>query len=85
MGIIDLAFREIGRRIDLLDLFGGEILDRVRRQKALCFQRRHASLAGSGDGLTVDVVGHVAGGEYARNRCRGRIWRGLDVAPLLHL
>jgi hypothetical protein len=57
----------------------------VRRQETLCFQRRHASLAGRGDGLTIDVVGHVAGGEYARNRCRGRTWLGLDVAPVFRL
>lgn len=35
-------------------------------QPALGINRGGASLAGSGNGLTIDVVGDVPGGEYAR-------------------
>ena len=41
-------------------------------------ERGHASGAGRGDGLAIDMIGHIAGGEYAgdagarslRLRCR---------------
>ena len=46
-----------------------------RRQPALGFQRRHAAEAGRGDGLAVDIVGHVAGGEDARYWSRSKTAR----------
>ena len=58
---------------------------------APCARNRSASSAamqprpGGGHRLAVDVVGHVAGGEQARHRGRGRIGRGPDVAVRLHL
>src|SRR5271168_2146838 len=36
-------------------------------------QRSHTPRARRGDGLTIDVIGHVAGGEYARYAGRRRL------------
>jgi hypothetical protein len=44
---------------------------------ALGVERRHAAGAGAGDGLTVDVVLHVTGGEHAGNAGG----RGVALAP----
>src|SRR5262245_47950598 len=57
----------------------------LQGEKALGLERRHAALAGSGYGLSIDVVGHVAGREDARHRGRRRERRGLDVARGLHV
>src|SRR5215813_7776244 len=48
-------------------------------------ERCHATLAGCGDSLTIDIVRHVAGREHARHRRCGREWRSLDVTRRLHL
>ncbi len=42
-------------------------------------------MAGGGDRLAVNIVGHVTGGEHARHRGGGRERRGFDVAGMLHL
>src|SRR5215510_2717752 len=57
----------------------------LQGEKALGLERRHAALAGSGYGLPIDVVGHVAGREDAGHRGRRRERRGLDVARGLHI
>jgi len=43
-----------------------------------------AALAGGGDGLAVDVVGDVAGGEYAGDVCKGAAVAD-EVAAIVHL
>src|SRR6267142_4333388 len=48
-------------------------------------KRGHAAEAGGGDGLAVDFVGDVAGGEHAGYRGRGRVRRHLDIARGLQL
>src|SRR5262249_20186975 len=57
----------------------------LRGEETFGFERRHAALPGGGYRLAIDVVGHIAGGEYARHRRRSRERRGLDVAAVLHL
>jgi hypothetical protein len=54
-------------------------------QEAFGFERRHASDAGGGDRLAIDIVGDVAGREHAGDRGRGRERRDLHIARRLHL
>src|SRR5437667_7451085 len=42
-------------------------------KKSLRIERRHASRTGTRDRLPVHMIGHVAGGEYARDAGRGRV------------
>ena len=42
-------------------------------QIAVGIERGHAAGAGRGDGLAVDVIGDIAGGEHARQAGRGGI------------
>jgi len=44
---------------------------RPPRPSIVRIQRRHTAGAGRGDGLAIDMVGHIARCEYARN-ARGR-------------
>src|SRR5689334_19985138 len=54
------------------------------REVVLGVDRRHAAAAGGGDGLAVERIGHVAGGEHARDRGARRAWRDLEIAALVH-
>src|SRR4051812_10161756 len=61
------------------------LLYAVVGEELLGLQRCHAAKPGGGHRLAIDVVGHVARGEQARHRCRGRIGCRPDVAVRLHL
>ncbi len=39
-------------------------------EEALGFERGHATLTGRGDGLAIDVIGHIARREQAWHRSR---------------
>src|SRR5262245_12313328 len=76
----------------LVCAFIGRSLRRDRRlglalggEETFRLERRHAALAGGGDRLPIDVIGHIACGKHAwHRRCR-RERCGLDVARALHL
>src|SRR6202521_683012 len=65
-------------------LFGGGATLGMGGEKAFRLERRHAALSGRGHGLTVDVVGDVAGRKYACHR-GGRRRCGADVARRLQV
>src|SRR5262249_29092385 len=81
--------QSIGRNF-LLSREGGNSLGRrpilgMRGQEMPGLERGHAALPGRGDRLAVDIVSHIAGGEDAGHRGRGRVRRGFDVARGLHV
>lgn len=70
-------------------LFGCNCGGHMTRKVFLRFERSHATHAGGGNRLAIDVVGHVAGGEDARDVGRGEsgavqrypfgFWRSLPL------
>src|ERR1700688_5321643 len=66
-------------------LFGRGAMFGVGGEETFGFERRHAAKACGGNGLAINLVGDVAGGEQAGHRGGGGVRRGLDVAGRLHL